>query len=534
VFNVMMSPCVPMKWSHTADPTELTRLAPGALPAAAPGLTTLTPLGEALSAAHLGTLDVPNVAVSSALRRLLVALFIRVSGLDIADPDAWDDRWDELLDQGHLDPTDVSAYIARWGHRFNLDDPERPFLQDPRLAEECGDPAPPAKLVMTRASGNNQPWLDRTPQDAPITPYEAFWWILAWRQYGPCGLGANRRHNGITHKSMAAAPLRSVFSWHPETGNEYTNLLLSAPHPTDIPVTGSDLPEWEQATLPDPLHPELPSGPLSRLINRAAHATLTRADPATGQITAVWAAWRSPVPTAVKEAGAKKALEVAAEAVAAAGDPFLINRSKGGPVRANHARALVRDFDSLIHIRRPGDTTKAATTPPAWIRLLDALPIEALDQLGPIRARALACHQDKQEKEEIWFEQVTPVPVADYTSGRHPERAALVAATRKTAEDTAKALAAALRSAWNAMSPDPRSECPWTNDTITAYWDRTDSRFWQAINAGTDPQLQALAIALYDDATRADASTPTGLIPIANARATLTHPKVRRTTKKTT
>ncbi|MBB5932930.1 type I-E CRISPR-associated protein Cse1/CasA [Streptomyces echinatus] len=522
-----------MKWHHDADPAELTRLAPGALPAAAPGLTSLTPLGEILAAVHLGTLDVPNVAVSSALRRLLAALFIRISGLQIADPDAWDDRWDELLSRGRLDPADVSAYTTEWAFRFNLDDPERPFLQDPRLAKECGDAAAPGKLVMTRASGNNQPWLDRTPQDAPVTPHEAFWWVLVWRQYGPCGLGANRSHNGIKHKSMAAAPLRSVISWHPETGNEFTNLLLSAPHPADIPVTGPDLPEWEQAALPDPLRPELPTGPVSRLVNRAVHSTLTRSDAATGQITAVWTAWRTPVPTAVKEAGAKKALEAASEAVTAAGDPFLINRTKGGPVRAHHARALARDFDSLIHIRRPGDTTKAATIPPAWIRLLDTLPVEALDQIGPVRARALACHQDKQEKEELWFEQVTPVPVANYTSGRHPEKAALVASTRKAAEDTAKALAAALRSAWNEMSPDPRSECSWTRDTIAAYWDRADSRLWQAINDGTDPQLQALAVTLYDDAVRADASTPAGLIPIARARATLTHPKTRRSAKTT-
>ncbi|MGY5052414.1 type I-E CRISPR-associated protein Cse1/CasA [Streptomyces sp. 900105755] len=523
-----------MRWHHDADPAELTRLAPGALPAAAPGLTSLTSLGEVLAAAHLGTLDVPNVAVSSALRRLLVVLFLRIGGLDISESDTWDDRWDELLAEGRLDPAAVSAYAAKWAHRFDLDDPERPFLQDPRLEEECGDPAPPGKLVMTRASGNNQPWLDRTPQDAPVAAHEAFWWILAWRQYGPCGLGANRSHNGVTHKSMAAAPLRSVISWHPETGNEFTNLLLSAPHPADVPVTGPDLAEWEQDSLPDPLHPQLPSGPVSRLINRAAHATLTSSDPATGEITAVWAAWRTPVPTAVKEADAKKALEAANEAVAAAGDPFLVNRVKGGPVRANHARALAREFDSLIHIRRPGDTMQPATTPPAWIRLLDALPAEALDRLGPIRARALACHQDKQAKEELWFEQITPVPVADCTSGRHPEKAALIAATVKSAENTAKALAAALRSAWNAMSPDPRSECPWTHDTVAAYWDRTDSRFWKTVADGTDPQLWPLAVALYDDATRADASTPAGLIPVAQARALLTHPKTRRPAKKTT
>ncbi|MFF2330990.1 MULTISPECIES: type I-E CRISPR-associated protein Cse1/CasA [unclassified Streptomyces] len=526
--NVLTSPCVPFKWHLDADPQELKRLAPGALPAANPGSTSLTSLGDALTAGHLGTLDVANVAVSSCLRRLLVVLFIRVSGLGVADPDAWEDRWDELLAQGRLDPATVAEYSARWGHRFELDDRDRPFLQDPRLAEECGGPAPPAKLVMTRASGNNQPWMDRTPQEVPVPPREAFWWILVWRLYGPCGLGANRTHNGVEHKSMAAAPLRSVISWHPEAGNEFINLLLSAPHPADVPVTGADLPEWEQEDLPDPFRPELPTGPVSRLINRAAHATLTSADPVTGQVTRVWTAWRTPVPSAFKDAGARKAVEAAAAAITAAEDPFLVNRVVGGPVRAHHARSLVRDFESLIHIRRPGDTTKSATTPPAWIRLLDTLPVEALARIGPVRARALACHQDKQEREKLWFEQITPVPVAAFTSGRHPGNAALVAAARKTAEDTAKDLAAALRSAWNAMSPDPRSECPWTHHTIAAYWDRTDALFWQAITNGTEPELRSLAIALYDDATRADAATSAGLVPIATARASLTHPKARR------
>ncbi|QIY53489.1 type I-E CRISPR-associated protein Cse1/CasA [Streptomyces sp. RPA4-5] len=532
MFNVMMSPCVPLSWRCDADPAELAALAPDATPEAAPGVTSLVSVAQALVASHLGTLDVPDVAVESSLRRLLVALFIRITGLTCDDPDEWEDSWDRLLAAGRLDPTAVSAYVDKWATRFNLHDPVRPFLQDPRLADECGEPASPGKLVMTRPSGNNQPWMNHTPQSAPVTPHEAFWWVLAWRSYGPSGLGANRSHNGITHKSMAAAPLRATISWHPDTGSEYANLLLSCPTPTTIPVTGPDLPEWEQDALPDPLHPQLPTGPVSRLINRASHAVLTIADPTSGQITGCRIAWRTPVPSAIKNAGAKAALETTLEAITGADDPFLINRDAKGPVRANHTRSLLRDFDSLIHIRRAGDTAKSGVTPPAWIWFLDTLPTDALDQLGTVRARALACHQDKQEKDELWFAQTTPVGVAAYTSGRHPEQAARVATTRGNAESSAQALGQALRRAWRGISPDSRSECPWTHTAIAAYWDQADALFWTGIEPGSEvADFTRLAVRIYDDATRTDASTPTGMLPIAQSRHILTQPPAIRRKK---
>ncbi|MEU9126091.1 type I-E CRISPR-associated protein Cse1/CasA [Streptomyces sp. NPDC048506] len=513
-----------MRWNATADPESLAALVPGAVP----GATTMVGVSAALTGAHLGILDVPNVAVESTLRRLLAALAMRISGLHTGNLEAWEDRFDELIDAGHLDPAAVAAYCTKWADRLDLYHPARPFLQDPRLADECSTLAPPGKLCMTRASGNSQPWTDRTPQGEPLTPHEALWWILVWRGYGPCGLGANRNHQGVTHKSMAAAPLRAAISWHPHAGNEFHSLLLSCPPPDVIALAGLDLPEWEQDTLPDPLRPELPTGPVSRLINRAAHAVHTIPDPGTGRVTGCRIAWRTPVPTAIKTVSGKKALETAAEAIAAAGDPFLINRLKGGPVRANHRRTMLRDVETLIHARRGDDTTNGVTLP-TWLRVLDSLPADVLDRIGPVRARALGCHQDKQEKEELWYAYTTPVSIADCLAGSHPERAALITRTRQTAEDTAKALAAALKTAWRGMSPDPRSECAWLDNTLAAYWDRAESRFWTAINDGPDPNLLALAVDLYDDATRVDASTPTGLMPIAIARAQLANPKAKRT-----
>ncbi|MCX5535180.1 type I-E CRISPR-associated protein Cse1/CasA [Streptomyces sp. NBC_00006] len=515
-----------MRWAHDADPEELAALAPGARP----GASTLVGAASALAAAHLGTLDCPNVAVESALRRLLTTLFLRISSLHTGDLDEWEDRFDALAGAGRLDPTAVTAYTSRWAEHLCLFAPDRPFLQDPRLAAECGEAAPAGKLSMIRASGSNQPWMDRTPQQAPLSGHEALWWVLAWRGYGPCGLGAQRAHEGIKHKSMAAGPLRAAISWHPCAGSEFHSLLLSCPPPDIVPVTGDDLPEWEQEALPDPLRPQLPSGPVTRLINRPAHAVLAVADVDARAVSGCWVAWRTPVPSAIKSASGRKALSLTLEAVTGATDPFLISRLTGGPVRANHHRAMLRDFDTLIHARRHDATTNGAALP-VWIRLLDGLPADVRERIGPVRARALGCHQDKQEKDELWYAATTPAPIAAYLAGEHPDRASRVARTREAAEGAASALAGALRSAWRAMSPDPHSECAWLGTTMAAYWDRAEPRFWQAIASGTDPDLRALAIELYDEATRADAASMTGLIPIAEARAGLVHPRKRRKPK---
>lgn len=383
---------------------------------------------------------------------------------------------------------------------------------------------------MTRPSGNNQPWMNHTPRARRLP---------LMRRSGGSWPGGATGHRVLapTAATMASPisrwplPARATISWHPDTGSEYANLLLSCPTPTTIPVTGPDLPEWEQDALLTPSTRSFP--PALSLASSTAPPTPSSPSPTPP-------AGRSPAAGSPGALPSLRHQERRGEGGAGddarshhgADDPFLINRDAKGPVRANHTRSLLRDFDSLIHIRRAGDTAKSGVTPPAWIWFLDTLPTDALDQLGTVRARALACHQDKQEKDELWFAQTTPVGVAAYTSGRHPEQAARVATTRGNAESSAQALGQALRRAWRGISPDSRSECPWTHTAIAAYWDQADALFWTGIEPGSEvADFTRLAVRIYDDATRTDASTPTGMLPIAQSRHILTQPPAIRRKK---
>ncbi|TNM27063.1 type I-E CRISPR-associated protein Cse1/CasA [Streptomyces sedi] len=510
-------PCVRMRWHRDAPPGELADLV-----GAAPGATSWVGVRGALAAAHLGTLDIPNPAVDSAMRRLLTAFVIRMVGFGIPDTDAWEDAWDELLAIRRFDPGVIDTYLERWRHRLYLRDAERPLLQDPRLAREVSTLAPPGRLVMTRASGSGQPWIDHTPQDEPVDAREALGWIVAWRAYGPSGMGGERNHGGVKHKSMTAGRLRAAISFHPETNSLFHDLLLSAPPPDQVPLTGEDIPEWEAEQLPDPLRPRVPCGPVGRLTGRAFHAVLLEM-PDDLRVTGCRIAWAIPVPTTARTAEAKKAAEMTMEAITAATDPFVINRAKGGPLRAAHARALLRDFDTLIAARRTDPPQ--GVVPPAWLGLLASLPSAARERIGPVRVRVLACDQDKQPRETHWWSAITPVSIAAYLND--PDRAALIAAVRERAEKTETALSRALSSAWRGMSPDPRSTCPWTTSGRAAYWDRADPLFWPALQPGAPaPQFGALARQIFDTETHHAAATPVGMLPVAQARAGL----VRATT----
>ncbi|MGW3361030.1 type I-E CRISPR-associated protein Cse1/CasA [Streptomyces bungoensis] len=488
-----------------ADPVELARLVPGA----APGGRRQVGLRQTLLAAHLACdVEVANPAVESMLRRLLAALAVRVGGLDMAGREAWEERFDALLAAGRFDAAKVTGYFDRWRYRFDLYDRQRPLLQDPRLAEECSRQAPPGKLVMTRPSGSNQPWLDRTPQDVPVPSGEALGWLLAWRGYGPSGTGAQRRHGGVDSKNMKAGPLRSLVSFHPLGGDLFTSLVLSCPPPTGGEDPARDLAPWERESVEDPLVPSPVCGPVSSLVGRSAHHVLLGPDE-TGAATArCWVAWgtRTDLPPAR--------------------DPFVIDRVKGGPVRASWRRSLLRDFDAFIHAKNPAAVGVKGQILPSWLSVFADLPEDVLEGLGPVRVRALGCHQEKQEKDEHWYAVTTPASIAAFLPSRHAQRAARVADTRKAAEGAAADLARALRAAWKQIAPGEKT-CPWADEATAAYWDRAEELFWPAIShdsAGT-PRFRSLAVEIYDVITRPAATTPQGLHPVAQARTTITHPR---------
>ncbi|WP_240468176.1 hypothetical protein [Streptomyces dangxiongensis] len=102
-----------------------------------------------------------------------------------------------------------------------------------------------------------------------------------------------------------------------------------------------------------------------------------------------------------------------------------------------------------------------------------------------------------------------------------------MADTRKAAEGTAADLAKALRTAWKHMAPGEKT-CPWADEATAAYWDRAESLFWPAINRDDSetPRFRSLALEIYDATTRSAATTSQGLHPVAQARTTLTHPRI--------
>ncbi|MFE7839461.1 type I-E CRISPR-associated protein Cse1/CasA [Streptomyces sp. NPDC057474] len=504
-FSTADQPCVTLVFRRDADPEELAVLVPGVEPGGRRGVG----LRTALLAAHaVADLEVANPAVESMLRRLLTALAVRAGGLDVPDRDEWEERFDALLSAGRFDAGAVNTYFDRWRHRFDLYDPHRPFLQDPRLAAECSRQAPPGKLVMPRPSGSNQPWLDRTPQDVPVPSDEALGWLLAWRGYGPSGTGAQRRHGGVNSKNMKAAPLRALVSFHPLGGSLFTSLVLACPPPTGGEDPAQDLAPWEREELEDPLLPSPVCGPVSLLTGRSAHHVLLSADETGAETTGCWVAWatRTDLP--------------------AARDPFVIDRAKGGPVRASWRRSLLRDFDAFIHAKNPAAAGVKGQILPAWLSAFADLPEEVLDGLGPVRVRALGCHQEKQEKDEHWYAVTTPASIAAFLPSRHPQRAARVADTRRAAEGAAADLARALRTVWKHLAPGEKS-CPWADEATAAYWDRAEALFWPTIShdSAEVPRFRGLALEIYDAITRPAAITPQGLHPVAQARTQLTHPR---------
>ncbi|MEU2856569.1 type I-E CRISPR-associated protein Cse1/CasA [Streptomyces syringium] len=506
--NTADQPCVTLVLREDVDPGELEALLPGAVP----GAYYETGLLGALLGAHLACdLEAPNPAVESMLRRLLTALAIRVGGLDVAEQPVWEERFDALLSVGRFDTEAVNGYFDRWRPRFDLYDRHRPFLQDPRLAEECSRRAAPGKLVMPRPSGANQPWLDHTPQEEPVPSAEALGWVLAWRGYGPSGTGAQRQHGGVNSKNVKAAPLRSLVSFHPLGASLFASLVLSCPPPTGTGDVAGDLAPWEREELEDPLLPAPAQGPVSLLTGRTAHHVLLAPGESGARAVGCWVAW-----------GSRTDLP-------AARDPFVVDRVKGGPVRASWRRSLLRDFDAFIHAKDPAAVGVKGVMLPGWLSVYADLPQEVLEALPDVRVRALGCHQEKQDRDEHWYAVTTPASIAPYLPSRHPQRAARVAQIRLAAEMTAADMARCLRSAWKQLSPGEKT-CPWADDATAQFWDRAESAFWAAIadDDAPPPRFRALALEIYDAITRPAATTPQGLHPIAQARSALAYPRSGR------
>ncbi len=336
-YNLLDEPWIPVRWIPV-------RWIPGQeTNDTANSATTYPPkvgLRELLLRAHeIEQIEIAVPPALSALYRILYAITARVTELDEAGPGDWSERRDDLVTTGSFGEEQVARYVTPIHGRFDLFDAERPFLQDPRLVDQC-DPANTAgvdKLITTRPSGNNHSWFVHVNSTAPElpTPDQAVLHLLVWHYYGPSGRCSSRTVGGTKAAGSKAGPLRSTLSYHPEGETLFETLLAGLPEPVGGVSRDSDLCPWERDELPDPVAAPPPlKGPCSELTARSQHALLLVPDTTGAHVEDAFITWANQ-------------LKVSRE-----GDLYLIwQTSKEGnpyPRPADSRRALWRDLDALL------------------------------------------------------------------------------------------------------------------------------------------------------------------------------------------
>ncbi|MFF9779457.1 type I-E CRISPR-associated protein Cse1/CasA [Streptomyces sp. NPDC013978] len=449
-------------------------------------------LRELFHRAHeIVDLELPVPPAASGLLRILAAMTARIArddeGVRLDDGDvaeeivSWLGVRDRVLAGGRFDPGAVDAYLDEEvpAGRFDLFDPQRPFLQDPRLVAECVDakglpnPSGVNKLVFGRPTGVNGAVLfghftDGEPVAVPGA--EAVWHLIAQLYYGPSGQCTPRRITTVKPGNGDAGPLRKAVSYHVWAPDLFTTLVLSVPLPGEgLEAEARDECPWEAGELPDPLGPpqEL-TWPGRRLTGHFRHAVLLKPSADRSGVCDAYITWSTHGPRHADR------------------DPYtVLDRDKDGQLRvreADGARALWRDLDALLLT----DSGHRSLRPAA----LGDLPSHLRSRLS---VRAYGFHQDGQQKDTTWFEATTP-PVLQWQEEADPRMARHLARCHRAAEDVGERLDYAARLAWklatdtSAVSEtkvklDRKKPGPWAMAARGRYWPAAEREFWKMTDA---------------------------------------------------
>lgn len=433
-----------------------------------------------LRAHEIEDLALPIPPAASAALRTLVAVVARITGLD--DPEMSADEWAArrhalLKAPDGFDADTVHAYFNQY--TWDLFDPARPFLQDPRLAHQCTKRAGVNKLAFGRPEGHNLAWLsahtDTDPQ--PLPSDQALWHLLIHHFYGAAGTCSLRTVADHTLGNAKAGPLRSTLSFHPLGRTLYETLLASLPKPSDQWPDTDDACPWEEPSLPDPLAaPAQVTWPGRLLTGRSCHALLLISTPDGQHVIDAYVTW-----------GTQTALP--------ATDPYLIHdldrssrRSVTQRYKPRHAdadRALWRDLDALL---LAGDENPAHHHRPDAFTTLNDLPP---DLRANLRVRAHGFDQDSKTINRTWYTALTP-PIWPWIQQDAPDAAERLVECRTVAEEIGKLLETVSTKAWRALTSPvgkttrtgtkpPRRLPPWTRNARAAYWPRAETTFWHLL-----------------------------------------------------
>ncbi|MGW5879694.1 type I-E CRISPR-associated protein Cse1/CasA [Nocardiopsis terrae] len=461
-------------------------------------------LRELLCRAHeLSDVELPLPPASAQLWRVLALITARVTGLDTSEgASEWQQRRREILDAGQFSESDVDAYLSPLKERFDLFHPERPWLQDPRLREECAKSSGVNKLAWGRTAGQNQVWLGGHHHDldpVPLSPDEASWHLLATLGYGPSGRCTSRTVDGRSEANSTAGPLRGTVSFHPMGRNLFESLVLNIPLPDE--EAEGEVPEpapWERDRLPDPLGlPEEATGLAGLLVNQFRHAVLLTPSTDGAQVVDAYVTWafreRQVSPT----------------------DPHLIHlTSKDGRKYARPAdasRAVWRDLESLL-----AESTQERFRPELFTQLTSRarLPLELREAL---RLRAFGFDQDGQTRDRQWFTSRTPAVLrwlqeSSDSAEENTRALTRIRATHEAAERSGRRLRDALTSAWKeSNSPSggtggtETGTGPWLRTGTARYWSTAEELFWRTVmdedSTGPGNDFILLTLRAYDEVT---------------------------------
>jgi CRISPR system Cascade subunit CasA len=429
-----------------------------------------------LRAHEIEDLALPLPPAASAVLRILIAITARVTGLD--DPEMGAGEWAArrrrlLKEPDGFDADTVHRYFA--AYVWDLFDPVRPFLQDPRLAVQCQKRAGVNKLVFGRPEGNNLAWLsphtDTDPQ--PVPSEQALWHMLIHHYYGASGQYSVRTVDGQHEGGAKAGPLRTTLSFHPLGRTLYETLLAGLPKPDEDWPGAEDHCPWEEPELPDPLAAPSPvTWPGRLLTGRSRHAILLIPSADGRQVTDAYVTW-------------------ATQTKLLATDPFLVHHDdprqpvtrRHQPRSADADRVLWRDLDALL---LAGDEDSAVQRPEAFTTLND-LPADLRAQL---RVRVHGFDQDGRTTNRTWYTALTP-PIWPWMQEHDAAAAERVAECRKEAEAIGVLLDKVSRDAWRTVTTPPGASThgsrppkrlpPWTKRVRAAYWPRAETVFWNLI-----------------------------------------------------
>jgi CRISPR system Cascade subunit CasA len=477
-----------------------------------------------LHAPEIRTLLIPEAPAHSALLRLLYALTARITGLDEAGPGSWGDRREEILEHGRFEQSTelsdgskagIENYFDQWSHRFGLFDRERPWLQDPRLPDQCdrNQTAGVHKLVMSRAAGNNHSWFGHWSHDKPVRPdlSQAALSLLTWHYWGAPGALSRRAVGQVSHHYAKASPLRAALSYHPECDNLFLTLLAGLTPPDGDVSRLTDLCPWERDSLPDPLKPmPEPTGPCSRLTACSQHAL-----------------YLVPAEDGEHTADAYITWAYDAERIRPEDDYLIWDIDKDGktfPRPARSSRALWRDIDALL-LKQLDDSS------PVQPKVMD----HAFDVSEYLRVRALGFEQDAtQAANHQHVDSTTPVLLskveAKAVSTERPVRQ-----LRELGELFGNRLEQATQQAWLHYTDDKKNNPgAWLDAVAARFWPAAEDEFWSrfrqltrsngSLDSGFDFEAASRAFGrhaldAYEAVTDSVTRTPRGAKAVTRAKA---------------